>query len=243
MVWKTATVLVLILGSLYLVGEAVDTTSPWPGGGAQRRRAGMTLGSSICVANAELTATRNTHIAAQPLDPTARYYLHPWFGDLVDKVRVVWNARLNDRLELARRVLAQGSHAQTYGYRIYIASSQGTREPESALQLILLAHELVHTAQYVRYGADLTRFCQEYIRGWEQSGGVYTHNPLEQEAFNTAFAFAQWLNRLVPAAAKAESLSYVHQGDRRPARQTRIPRRVPRIDSHRQIPLPSLSRP
>jgi hypothetical protein len=242
MVWKTALALVSVLGWLCCVGAAVDATSPGPGVGAPQPRTGMTLGSRICVANAEITATRNLQTAAQPLDATAQYYLRPWFGDLVEKVRVIWHARLNDHLELAGRVFSAGSYAQTYGYQVYIASSQGAREPESAPQLVLLAHELVHTAQYVRYGEDLARFCHAYIQGWEQARGVYKHNPLEQEAFNTAFAFAQWLGRLKPAATQADSLVYVHQGDRQAARQTRIPRRLPRVDADRRLPLPPVSK-
>ena len=240
MLWKTAAVLAVALGWFCLVGEAIDATLP--GIGAQQRRAGMDLGSSICVANAEMTSARNTLTPGQPLDTTAQYYLRPWFGALVDKVRVIWNARLNDQLELAKRFLTQGSRAQTYGYQVYIAPSQGARAPESAQQLLLLAHELVHTAQYVRYGENLARFCQEYVQGWAQSGGVYEQNPLEREAFDTAFAFAQWLSQQVPAAAKTDSLVYLHGGDRPPARQTRIPRLVPRVDTDRQIPLPQSNR-
>jgi hypothetical protein len=224
MLWNIAAVFVVALGWLCSVGEASDATL-------------IALGSSACAANAEITSARNMPASGQPLDTTARYYLRPWFGGLVDKVRVIWSARLTDQVELAKRVLTRGSRAQTYGYQVYIAPSQGARDPESAQQLILLAHELMHTAQYVRYGENLARFCQEYMQGWAQSGWIYEQNPLEREAFDTAFAFAQWLGQQIPATSKTASTVYRHEGDHQPARQTRIPLRVPRVDTERQMSL------
>lgn len=240
MLWQLAALLVIVLGWLCPVAAAQDAT--WPGIGTQQRRAGIALGSSVCIANAELTAAQNRQHPAQPLDTTAQYYLRPWFGDLVDTVRVIWNARLTDQLEFARRLLIQGSRAQTYGYQMYIAPSQGARDPESTEQLLLLAHEFVHTAQYVRYGENLARFCHAYMQGLVQSAGVYEQNPLEQEAFDTAFAFAHWLGQQAAATSQTDSTVYLHQGDRPPARQTRIPRRVPRIDADRQVPVPQSRR-
>lgn len=224
-----------------LVGAIGNAAEPSFERNALQHRAGMSL-SSACVANAELTAARNVQHPAQPLDGTSRYYLRPWFGDLVDRVRVIWNARLNDQMEFVRGLIAPGSRAQTYGYQLYIAPSQGAPDPESTPQLLLLAHELVHTAQYVRYGEDLARFCHEYMQGWVQSRGVYAQNPLEQEAFDTAFAFAQWLGQQTLAPSKTESMVYQHEGDRRPARQTHLPRRLLRVDTDRQVPLRQSSR-
>lgn len=242
MLWKMAAVLGIACGWFCLVGDTSDATMLFSSVNAQQHRAGIALESSVCVANAELTSARNILHPAQPLDTTAQYYLRPWFGDLVDKVRLTWNARLNDHLGFANGILTQGSRAQTYGYQVYIAASQGARDPESPQQLLLLAHELVHTAQYVRYGENLAHFCHEYMQGWAQSRGVYKQNPLEHEAFDTAFAFAQWLGQQVPAASQTDSMIYLHGGDRQPARQTRIPRRLPRVDTDRQRPLRQSSR-
>lgn len=191
----------------------------------------LSLGASACMANADITRARNRQRLAQPLDTTAQYYLRPWFGALVDSVRVVWQAKLNDRLVLGRRVVGQGSRAQTYGYQIYVAPSQSPRDPGDPLQLLLLAHELVHTEQFMRYGARLTRFCQAYVAAWEHSAGVYADNPLEQEAFDKAFAFAQWLAQQLPATPQGERLLYTHEGEGPQGRQLALPRRLPLVAS------------
>jgi hypothetical protein len=228
----------LALCGLSLVGEVCRVSWASSTTSVLQRYNDMSLGSSACVANAEVTHARNARRPSQPLDATAQYYLRPWFGDLVDKVRVVWKARLNDHIEIARRVLPGGSRAQTYGYQVYMAPSQRARDPGNPHQLILLAHELVHTEQYVRAGESLPRFCQEYVQNWAQSGGVYAQNPLEQEAFEKAFVFAQWLGRQVPSAAPADQMAYRHEGDKPPARQTLIPRRVPQRDAAPQMSAP-----
>lgn len=191
------------------------------------RHSPLSLRDSACVASAELTYARNTQHPSRPLDATAQRYLRPWFGALLDKVQVMWRAQLNDHLEIMRYVLTSGSRAQTYGYTIYVAPSQGASDPGNTRQLLLLAHELVHVEQYLRAGESLARFCQAYMQGWAEGGGVYRRNPLEQEAFEKTFAFAQWLGQQVPAATKAESIPYGHEGEKGTPRQTLIPRRVP----------------
>ncbi|MGE3540660.1 MAG: DUF4157 domain-containing protein [Candidatus Tectimicrobiota bacterium] len=187
----------------------------------------LSLGSRACVVNAELTQNRNRRLPAQPLDATVVAYLRPWFGSLVEPVRVVWQARLNDRFVLGGEVLARGSRAQTYGYHIYVAASQGAADPGSSLQLLLLAHELVHTEQFVQAGGRVSRFCQAYIQGWEQRGGIYTANPLEQEAFERTFALAQWLAEQFPEAARRDPVLYTHEGEGPQGRTVMLPRRLP----------------
>jgi hypothetical protein len=186
------------------------------------------------VANAEITYARNTQRPSRPLDTTAQFYLRPWFGALVERVQVVWRARLNDHVELMRRVITDGSRAQTYGYTIYVAPRMGAQDAGSASQLVLLAHELVHVEQYIRAGERLTRFCEVYMQGWAQAQGVYTHNPLEDEAFEKAFAFAQWLGQQVPVSTVPERLLYRYEGDQTPLRETLIPKRVPLAQAEAQ---------
>lgn len=241
---QLVTALVVLLGWFCCMYEEVHAIQGVTTMRVQQHRPGLSLGGSACVANAELTYARNAQQPALPLDATAQAYLRPWFGNLVDKVRVVWNARLNDSLEIGRQVLARGSRAQTYGYQVFVSPSQGARDPGSTGQLLLLAHELVHVAQYVRYRESLERFCHEYVQGWARHGGVYNQNPLEQEAFEAAFEVAQWLGQQVRSASKADTMAYVHEGDRLPARKTLLPRRVPVIDaSHQQATQQRSGRP
>ena len=238
MIRGSTAVLLAALCWVSFVGEARYVSWAFPTTPVLQRRDRMSLGSSACVANAEITYARNVQRPSRPLDATAQYYLRPWFGDLVDKVHVVWQARLNDHLEIFTRVLTGRSRAQTYRYQVYIAPSEGAWDPGNPRQLLLLAHELVHTEQYVRSGESLTRFCQEYVQSWEQSNGVYTQNSLEQEAFEKAFAFAQWLGQQVPSTSKADQVVYLHEGDKPPARQTLIPRRLPLRNTFPQKPAP-----
>lgn len=238
---RSTVVLSVALCWLSLVGEARYVSWAYPAAPVLQRRDSMSLGSSACVANAEITYARNAQRPSQPLDATTQYYLRPWFGDLVDKVHVVWQARLNDNLEIFRGVLTGGSRAQTYGYQVYIAPSERAWDPGNSRQLLLLAHELVHTEQYVRAGESLPRFCQEYMQGWAQRSGVYAQNPLEQEAFEKSFAFAQWLGQQVPSASQADRIVYFHEGDKPPARQTLIPRRVPLRAAAPQKPAPQVT--
>lgn len=241
---QLVTALVVLLGWLCFMYGEVQAIQSFTTMRVQQRRPGLSLDGSACVANAELTYAWNAQQPALPLDATAQAYLRPWFGNLVDKVHVVWNARLNDRLAVDGQVLARGSRAQTYGPQVFISSSQGVRDPGSTRQLLLLAHELVHTAQYVRYRESLERFCHEYIQGWAQHGGAYAQNPLEQEAFEAAFEVAQWLGQQARSASQADTMVYFHGGDRPPARKTLIPRRVPIIDaSHQQATQQRSGRP
>lgn len=58
-------------------------------------------------------------------------------------------------------------------------------DPASRSSLKLLAHELVHCAQVVRFGGESNFGC-EYGKGYASAGFDYRNNPLEKEAYDFA---------------------------------------------------------
>ncbi len=114
-----------------------------------------------------------------------RDILRPHFGDLVDRVFIVYNARLLEYLGSYKGVTISmpgfsASAAQTFGYTIYVDESQS----DSFSQLALLAHELVHAQQYEKYGESLSNFGYHYFKSYARNGFVYEKISLEEEAYN-----------------------------------------------------------
>lgn len=124
------------------------------------------------------------------LDHTEKFYLRQWYGDLVDHVTVHWGARLPKGI----KGITVSSVAQTFGRHLYIASD---REPGNPYQLILLAHELVHTNQVEQLGS-LKKFYRAYVNGWVKADFDYFANDFERAAYDTEIRFANWLGRAYP---------------------------------------------
>lgn len=190
------------------------------------RKHAVRLGGRVCVQQAQAISKRHAR-GQRPLDPITQHYLRPWFGDLVDRVRVVWHADLRDGIEVAGRVLLQNSRARTHGYAIYIDRREGAPDPGDTRQTLLLAHEFFHVQQYVRFDESLPRFCQQYISGWLKGGFVYEHNVLEIEAFEWTFAFAEWLATHYGHLSTGAQLLYYHEGQRQQGPRLVLPKRLP----------------
>lgn len=127
---------------------------------------------------ARLMAERNP--PGRPLPDPVRATLRPFFGDLVDRVRVVWDASLLDQWSFGRHAVRPSDWGgQTYGDRIYLDQSESPGDPG---QLLLLAHELVHSRQAEAAGG-LESFGAEYFKGYYLGGMSYEGNALEREAF------------------------------------------------------------
>lgn len=127
----------------------------------------------------------------QPLTEVQKGYLRPFFGELVDRVRVVYNATLmEDWVAASFKINVGESNAQVYGETIYIKRSYEEEDPEL---LVLLAHELVHCKQYNELGS-LGNFGYHYFKAYKHAGESYKDNQLEQEAFEFEKEFAEWLS-------------------------------------------------
>lgn len=129
----------------------------------------------------------------QYLDKTQKRYLRPYFGGLVDRVVVIYNAKLMDEWVHAgfKTEIGLGdSAAQTYCERIYIDDKYKSIDSD---QLTRLAHELIHSRQcHLLGGAD--EFGYHYFREFKRAGQSYEDNKLEREANKFEIRFAGWLS-------------------------------------------------
>ena len=125
------------------------------------------------------------------LDDLQKRYLRPHFGDLVDRVEVVYGATLMDEWVAASlRIDVGKSNAQVYGHKIYVTAPY---KPGDVKQLILLAHEIVHVKQYEELGG-IDKFGYNYFKEYKRAGQNYRHNKMEREAFAFETKFARWLS-------------------------------------------------
>ncbi len=136
---------------------------------------------------------RTSNATSQYLDKTQKRYLRTYFGDLVDRVVVIYNAQLMDDWLYAEFKIDIGqvdSIAQTYCKRIYVKDSYKLGDFD---QLKLLAHELTHSRQCEQLGgAD--KFGYYYFREFKKAGQRYEKNKLEKEANKYEEQFAGWLS-------------------------------------------------
>jgi len=131
---------------------------------------------------------REHNPAPATLSAPTKAALRPYFGDLVDAVRVVWEAALADQWALGRFSVPRSSWGgQTYGDDIYLSQAE---EPGSEGQLEVLAHEMVHVVQTRRLGG-LDGFGYEYFKDYYNAGLRYEEIALEKEAYAFEAAFAK----------------------------------------------------
>lgn len=130
---------------------------------------------------------------SQWLDETQKRYLRPYFGGLVDRVVVIYNAKLmDDWLNAGFKIdIVPGeSAAQTYCERIYV---DGPYKPGDSGQITLLAHELIHSRQCEQFGGA-GKFGYYYFREFNRADQSYESNKLEMEANDFERQFAGWLS-------------------------------------------------
>lgn len=110
----------------------------------------------------------------------------PFIPEFLSRVRIRWDAKMLDEfnmeelkknLELSVFLKLQllvygnlitwtdfmGSGGQTFGLDVYINHPQGYLN--EILETNLLAHELIHTLQYLKRGSSLHAFGKDYFRG------------------------------------------------------------------------------
>lgn len=165
---------------------------------------------------------RQGQVSFRSLTHAQKFYLRPHFKDLVDRVTVFYNARLNGGFSVGNWNIAVSSAAQTIGYTIYIAAPQ--RADDDTEQLLLLAHEMAHVWQYDKYGGNLRQFCRVYMDGYVKHGFDYAANPMEHGAFSFEASYAAWLGQNHPNPAWT---SYQHStGSKYVRRNPPVPGRL-----------------
>jgi Domain of unknown function (DUF4157) len=188
-------------GLLALIGLGAGEARAWTCESQCRlTQPGCRLYVTACYAVAEpcrgaaLAASEQVRVAngpAQALTPYQKDSLRPFFGDLVDRVRVRYGALLAGETVIADRRLSWGYEGQTFGHDIYLVAPLA----ETAHgQLRMLAHELTHSMQYEREHGIGRDFFRSYCRAWFDSGLEYASNRYEQEAR----AFADWVASVLP---------------------------------------------
>ncbi len=153
-------------------------------------RAWGETGATVLPFAAQIMAVRNP--GGVNLSSAQKGYLRPLFGDLVDRITVVYEAQLLDRWSQGGKETHIGeidSSAQTYCDRIYVRAPAKTQDTD---RLVLLAHELTHSKQCRDLGG-IGNFGFEYFRGYYEGGQTYENNPLEQAARSMELKFAQQL--------------------------------------------------
>jgi hypothetical protein len=153
-------------------------------------RAWGETGATVLPFAAQIMAVRNP--GGVSLSEAQKVYLRPIFGDLVDRVTVVYEANLLDRWSQGGKETHIGeidSAAQTYCDRIYVRAPAKSKDTD---RLVLLAHELTHSKQCKDLGG-IGKFGFEYFRGYYEGGQTYENNPLEKDARSMELKFAQQL--------------------------------------------------
>jgi hypothetical protein len=173
-------------------------------------RAWGETGAAMLPLAAQVMSVRNP-TAGESLNPVQKQYLRPFFGDLVDRVKITYRATLLDRWEhqgQATHIGGVNSIAQTYCDRIYLRPAN---DPNSTDRLVLLAHELTHSRQCQQAGG-LSKFGSVYFRGYFQGGKVYANNPLEKSARAVEAKFARTLCRQIGCPRPAERYYVNYKG-------------------------------
>lgn len=124
------------------------------------------------------------------LTSTQKSYLHPYFGDLVERVRIHYSALLLNELEAPgsdKKVGLQDTKGQTFGLDIYISDAYET----AFQQLALIGHELVHSRQYEERDSNLVKFGYDYFFEFSNAGLSYEDNVMEQDAYSWQWDFIE----------------------------------------------------
>ncbi|QDT38101.1 hypothetical protein [Stratiformator vulcanicus] len=144
------------------------------------------------VSAAATMRTRSPH--GKPLDFWTKAILHGRFGGLVERVRIHWDVSPLDKWvasNIGIDLSGTDTVAQTYGYDIYIDFKEGERPREEVISL--LAHEMMHTAQFVKYDSSFSNFGYHYFKEFKKANQKYENNKLEKEAFEVEREFDDYI--------------------------------------------------
>jgi hypothetical protein len=174
-------------------------------------------------ASAAIMATRNTNRPPTVISLSDKAVLRPKLGSIVDKVTLYYGADPLNAWGTGTYTVKLGgaeAAAQTFGYNIYIRSSQEGLSDRDRLSTLI--HELTHAQQYERFGASLSNFGYEYFKEYKKGGLSYESNKLEKEAYAQESALIDSVYSAFVAAKggstdgstnKIEPVSYTLQND------------------------------
>jgi uncharacterized membrane protein len=115
------------------------------------------------------------------LDNEEKAVLRPFYGDIVDNVRLHLKSGMMDHWGDAPLEVDLGNSAgQTYGYDVYIKYYRS--ELDRVERMALIGHEICHTRQYVQRNQSLNKFGRDYFEAYADDGG-YEANRMEKECY------------------------------------------------------------
>ena len=151
--------------------------------------------SAMYLAKAKI-ANDNITVEKESIPPMFKEALRPKYGDLVDKVRLVYGANILTTMCLWQNkgcIDLSDTTAQTFGDTIYIKYPKPIpefRDPTVQVgialrwdsnHLNLIAHELKHSQQY-RDAGSTGRFAYEYFKSFKEVNQSYENISKEIEA-------------------------------------------------------------
>ena len=167
---------------------------------------GCALGKAVYRETKRATVIVNFHTRREQIPARAVAVLSPWFPDL-DLADVGMRTRC--RLPPNRFDTTGSIYAMTFGTTIYWRDEF---DPDDAVDLVKLAHELVHVDQVRRLGGESSFACA-YGTGYLNGGGelppylarltAYHRNPLEAEAYRFESHFRDDRGRVLPGRLTA----------------------------------------
>ena len=152
------------------LAKCYDLSDPWVSTMGE-------VGQNVYVGAAATMSARNPIWTA--LDKHEKDILRPFYGPIVDRIRLHLKANLMDRWGDDPYQIRLGSSAgQTYGHDVYIRYYR--TELDRVDRIILIGHELCHSRQYEQRNSSLHKFGRDYFEGFARAGG-YANNPMERE--------------------------------------------------------------
>ncbi|NES83660.1 MAG: hypothetical protein F6K10_20860 [Moorea sp. SIO2B7] len=125
-------------------------------------------------------AAKNSRLPAKGLTSWQKDHLRPYFGSLVDRVRIKYGATTLDNWRIGNWTINVPSDGQAFCNDIYI--TQRYRSNNRSL-LGLIAHEMVHSQQCKRLGGA-SNFGYKYFKEYKRANQNYRNNQLEREAYD-----------------------------------------------------------
>ena len=145
---------------------------------------------AMAVESARLLS-RLRHGSGSALGTTRKQLLRPFYGSLVDRVRIHYDARPITEWRVLGRTIRVGMEVggQALGYDVYVMRPKNLSDSD---QTETVAHELQHVAQFEEAGVSWG-FAVRYCGALWDSDFSYRSNALEVEARDQAEAIASCL--------------------------------------------------
>ena len=149
-------------------------------------------GRGVYTSGLAAIAAKNSTLPAKSLDTWQKDRLRPYFGDLVDRVKIKYGATTLDNWRIGGETISIPSDGQTFCNDIYLTKRHRGEDKEL---LELIAHEMVHSQQCERLGGA-SNFGYNYFKHYKRANQNYRNNKLEVEAYDIAARFENELESI-----------------------------------------------